>query len=144
QTYTVTITDSEAIESTVLPSTTVADSYSFEMIQLESVTADLTVDGNGNYTYHVKDAGVLDENDPMYFDRDWTWTGTYTEEDGSYKLAVPTKCTKVYKCSDQFASYSDSFGEPGTFTEADDDTLLEKFSPCTATVEGDTVTYVID
>lgn len=139
-TYNLSFTDEDTLTSTTLPVTTV---FSFSMMMLQESKVEVTFDGNGTYTYKVADLGNTDPDDPMYFERNWSWTGSYTEADGVYTLSAPTSASESYKCGPTFESYADIFGAPGEYTQENKPELLTMFAACTATVDGESITFTV-
>lgn len=141
-----------------VPFAPVGSSYAEAMMQVSGYTYTFIPDGT-EYTMNVEcECGTPGEDTSMYLKRTYEFKGTCTAEGDVYTLNAPEHCTMKQESAGQFAASSgeggaDYWGPNGleideTFANEEGyagvstgEKILTSFQPCTATVDGDSVSF---
>lgn len=136
--YTMTVTDGDTYEATVLPVSTIDGAYAWNMMGITSSTITLTIDGD-NYTYTALDKTVDDEDDGMYYRKEWTWKGTCSTEGDHVTLNAPETVHIDNRLGSTYAEYQDLWGETAIYTQDDERgaAALERWEGATAIISED-------
>lgn len=118
-----------------------ASAQAWSPMRYDYVLTEVTFYDDGTYFYKITDACTEEKGAERWMERNYTFTGTYTEENGVYTLNAPTEATKHFQGGSTYDGREDIFGEMGDFTQETNPELLEMFTPSTATIDGDTITF---
>lgn len=142
--YTLSFTDGETYEATVMPEEHfLGASMSFTGMQMDNITIKVKFYEDGTYKYVASDNSAVDMSHERWMHREYVWTGNYIKEDNVYTLSVPTAATLEFVGTKAYEATADMIGPLGSFTHETNPELLTMFQESTATVDGENISFAV-